>query len=62
MTREEEIKQAAIKYFDYYMAGLKGETNYQKAAQIIKDGGYATSPTYVTNLCNVIQKWNLTKY
>lgn len=43
-------------------AGLKGETNYQKAAQIIKDGGYATSPTYVTNLCNVIQKWNLTKY
>lgn len=43
-------------------AGLKGETNYQKAAQIIKDGGYATSPTYVTSLCNVIQKWNLTKY
>lgn len=42
--------------------GLKGETDYKKAAQIIKDGGYATSPSYVTNLCNVIEKWNLTKF
>lgn len=42
--------------------GLKGEPNYKKAAQLIKDGGYATSPTYVENLCKVIEKWNLTKY
>lgn len=27
-------------------AGLKGCTNYKKAAQLIKDGGYATSLTY----------------
>lgn len=43
-------------------AGLKGETDYRKAAQIIKDGGYATSLTYVDKLCNVIEKWNLTKF
>ena len=43
-------------------AGLKGEKDYKKAAQIIKDGGYATSPTYVSGLCNVIEQWNLTKY
>lgn len=43
-------------------AGLKGCTDYKKAAQIIKDGGYATSSTYVTKLCNLITKWNLTQY
>lgn len=31
--------------------GLKGCTDYKKAVQIIKDGGYATSSTYVSNLC-----------
>ena len=30
--------------------------------QIIKDGGYATSPIYVENLCSIIEKWNLTQY
>ncbi len=42
--------------------GLKGCTDYKKAVQIIKDGGYATSPTYVDNLCSIIEKWNLTQY
>lgn len=43
-------------------AGLKGETDYRVAAQIIKDGGYATSLTYVDKLCNLIEKLGLTKY
>lgn len=43
-------------------AGLKGCTDYRKAAQIIKDGGYATSLTYVQNLCSIIERWNLTQY
>lgn len=43
-------------------AGLKGCADYKKAAQIIKDGGYATSHSYVKNLCAVIEKWNLTQY
>ncbi len=43
-------------------AGLKGETDYKKAAQIIKDGGYATALTYVDSLCDLIEKLNLTQY
>lgn len=42
--------------------GLKGCTDYKKAAQIIKDGGYATSLIYVEHLCNIIERWNLTQY
>lgn len=42
--------------------GLKGCTDYKKAVQIIKDGGYATSLTYVDNLCSIIERWNLTQF
>lgn len=42
--------------------GLKGLTDYRKAFQIIKDGGYATAPDYVEKLCSVVTKWNLTQY
>lgn len=43
-------------------AGIKGETDYKVAAQLIKDGGYATSLSYVTNLCKLIEQLGLTKY
>lgn len=42
--------------------GLKGCTDYRQAAQIIKDGGYATSPDYVEKLCKRVEAWNLTQY
>ena len=42
--------------------GLKGCTDYKKAIQIIKDGGYATILTYVEKLCSIIARWNLTQY
>lgn len=42
--------------------GLKGCTDYKKAAQIIKNGGYATSLTYVEKLCSIIERWKLTQY
>lgn len=42
--------------------GLKGCTDYVKAIKIIKDGGYATSSTYVENIINVINQYNLTTY
>ena len=42
--------------------GLKGCTDYKKAANIIKNGGYATGATYVNELCSIIEKWNLTQY
>ena len=34
--------------------GLKGCTDYRKAAQIVKAGGYATSTAYVDTLCSII--------
>lgn len=43
-------------------SGLKGCKDYRKAAQIIKDGDYATSPDYVEKLCLRIEKWNLTRF
>ena len=43
-------------------AGLKGCKDYKKAIQIIKDGGYATSSTYVEKICSIIEKFNLTQY
>lgn len=42
--------------------GIKGMTDYKAVAQLIKDGGYATSLTYVEKLCSIIEKWNLTQY
>lgn len=42
--------------------GLKGCTDYKKAVQIIKDGGYATSLTYVERLISIIERWDLTQY
>lgn len=42
--------------------GLKECTDYKKAVQIIKDGGYATSFTYVDKFCSIIERWKLTQY
>ena len=42
--------------------GIAGMTDYKAAAQLIKDGGYATSLSYVQNLCGIIERWNLTQY
>lgn len=42
--------------------GLVGETDYKKAIQIIKDGGYATDDQYVSKLCNLVERWELFVY
>ena len=42
--------------------GLKECTDYKRAVQIIRDGGYATSLDYVEKLCSIIEKWKLTDY
>lgn len=42
--------------------GIAGMNDYKAVAQLIKDGGYAISLTYVENLCSIIEKWNLTQY
>ena len=36
--------------------GIVGMTDYKKVVQITKDGGYATSLTYVEKLCSIIGK------
>ena len=43
-------------------AGLIGERNYKEAATLIKAGGYATDTKYVSKLCSIIEKWDLTQY
>lgn len=42
--------------------GLKGCKDYKKAAQIIKNGGYATDVNYVNQLCRIIEQYKLTDY
>lgn len=42
--------------------GLKGCNKYKTAAQIIKNGGYATSTSYVKALCDIIKEYKLTDY
>ena len=42
--------------------GLVGNRNYRAVAQIIKDGGYATAPNYVSSLCSLVEQYNLTQY
>ena len=41
-------------------AGLAGCTDYKKAAEIIKAGGYATATDYVSKICRIIEQYNLT--
>lgn len=43
-------------------SGVKGETDYRKAITIIKNGGYATDPNYVSIICKVIEQYGLTRF
>ncbi len=38
------------------------ETDSQKCITAIKNGGYATSPTYINTIMSIINKYNLTQY
>ena len=43
-------------------SNLKNVTNWEKYIELIREDGYATSLTYVTNLKNVVKNNNLTIY
>lgn len=43
-------------------AGLSDCTDYKTAAQIIKNGGYATDIKYVDKICSLIERWDLTRF
>lgn len=53
-------------YFDFiawsHYADLKKCYDYKSYAQTLKNKGYATSSTYVSTLCSIVEKWNLTQY
>lgn len=42
--------------------GIVGMTNYRKAAELIKAGGYATDPKYTEKLCQLIESNDLTRF
>ncbi len=42
--------------------GINKQTDYKKAIQIIKDGGYATDVNYVSKLINLVERWKLYEY
>lgn len=46
----------------YRMAWIENAANYQVATQGLKDGGYATSPTYPQSLNRVISSYGLNQY
>lgn len=63
----DSIEDCITDYYDMlcscsrYRAAV-GETDYVKAITAIRNGGYDTSPTYISTITSIIQKNNLTKY
>lgn len=43
-------------------AGIRGCRDYKQAIEIIREGGYATDTAYVSKICQLIERWNLTRY
>lgn len=46
----------------YRYAGLTSTNSYKKQLTIIKNGGYATSSTYVSQLSSLIERYNLDQF
>ena len=42
--------------------GIAGNKDYKSVINIIKAGGYATDPNYVSKLVNLVERWELFKY
>lgn len=61
------LKDSVADYFDL-ITGLDrysaacNQADARKCIQAVKDGGYATSPAYVTNIMSIINQYGLTKY
>lgn len=63
----DSIEESVEDYFDMLAAcsryqGCICEADPQKSITAIKNGGYATSPTYVSTIMGIIKKYNLTQY
>ena len=63
----DSVEDCITDYYDMlcsckrYRAAV-GEDNYVKAITAIRAGGYATSPTYITTITDIIKCNDLTKY
>ncbi len=42
--------------------GLLKAKDYKEAVTIVKTGGYATDPNYISKICSIIQRFGLDKY
>ena len=47
---------------EHIYCGIANEKDYRKAVEIIKAGGYATDLNYVSKICSIIEKYELTQY
>ena len=63
----DSIEDAIEDYFDMlaYCSRYRGclnQTDPRKCITAIKNGGYATSPTYINTIMNIIKKYDLTRF
>lgn len=42
--------------------GLTAAKDYKEAITIIKNGGYATDPNYISKICSIIERFGLNRY
>ncbi len=63
----DNIDDAIEDYYDMLAACSRyrnclNQTDARNCITAIKNGGYATSPTYINTIMNIIKKYNLTRY
>lgn len=63
----DSLEESVADYYDLICnngryAGAVNNTDYVAAITAIKNGGYATSPTYVNSLCSIVKNYGLTAY
>lgn len=63
----DSIDDSIEDYFDMLAScsrykGCLNQSDAKTCITAIKNGGYATSPTYITTIMNIIDKYNLTQY
>ena len=63
----DSVAESVADYYDLITglsryAGAVNEKDAEKCITAIKNGGYATSPTYIKNVMSIVKEYNLTQY
>jgi hypothetical protein len=63
----DSVKDSVADYYDLICksaryAGAVNNPDAESTITAIKNGGYATSPTYIKNVMNIVDTYNLTRY